>query len=108
MLIEMMNTIDASPCSRGRLLEVGDARLGEPERAPHVDLEDLAPLREVDLVERLERVHAERVVDEHVEPAELVDGAGDERRDLLGSTRLVGTASARPPSASISSCTSAR
>ena len=79
-----MNTIDASPPFGRGVLEVGEARLGEPERAPHVDLEDLAPLHEVDRVERLERVHAERVVDEHVEPAELVDGAGDERRDLLG------------------------
>ena len=64
--------------------EVRDARLGEAERAPHVDLEDLAPLDEVDRVERLHHVHPERVVDEDVEAGERVDRAGDERRDLLG------------------------
>ena len=69
---------------RGRGLEVREARLGEAERAPHVDLEDLAPLHEVDRFERLHHVHPEGVVDEHVEAAEGLDGAGDERLDLLG------------------------
>ena len=53
----------------------------------------------------LERVHAERVVDEAVEPAERVDRAVDERLHLRpASTRLVGTASAAPPRRSISAC----
>ena len=79
----------------GGLLEVRDARLGEAERAPHVDLEDLAPLREVDRVERLERVHAERVVDEHVEPAELARPSG--RRAPRPARRRRGWSAPRGP-----------
>ena len=42
--IERMNTIDASPRSAAADAEVGDARLREAERAPHVDLVHLAPV----------------------------------------------------------------
>ena len=100
MLIEMMNTTDASPCSSAAFFRWGRHAWVRPS-APHVDLEDLAPLDEVDRFERLERVHAERVVHQPVEPAELVDRAVDERLDLLGVDE-VRRRRARPPSASIS------
>ncbi len=84
----------------GGLLQVGQAGLGQTERAPHVDLEDLAPLREVDRFELLERVHPERVVHEAVEPPVGVDGAGDESLHLLRVDEI-GRQRQRPPAVAL-------
>ena len=75
---------------------------GHLQRAEEIGVHDLAPLRQIDVLEALEGVEAERVVDQHVDAAELLhpgrhqtgaglgvgdvgrhgDGAGPERRHL--------------------------
>ena len=84
MLIEMMNTTDASPCSAAAFFRWGRHAWVSPS-APHtLTSKILRHFAEVDRFERLERVHAERVVDEPVEAAVRVDRAVDQRPDLLG------------------------
>ena len=68
-----MNTIDASPRCVADSFSAGMHAWVSAERAPHVDLVDLAPLHQVDLLERLVRIHPERVVHEDVDVAELRD-----------------------------------
>lgn len=62
-------------------------RLGEgvddPQRTEHGQVQTGSDLLEVGARQRLHRRDRERVVDQHVDPAILVDGGTDERVDLL-------------------------
>ena len=105
--IERMNTIDASPCSAAAVREVRDARLRETERAPHVDLVDLAPVIESRPTRTAAHVHAERVVHEDVEPTERRRPCG--RRARRPARRRRGWWAPPAPArrrSSISDCTS--
>lgn len=71
---------DDRPAAHG--LHVRDAAPRQLDRAEHVDLPRLLPLGEVGVHDRVVGRALCRTVDQHVDPAERLDGAVDERHAL--------------------------
>ena len=88
------------------LAEERERRLRHLERAEEVDVHDLAPDGEVDVLEALEDVGAEGVVDHDVDPAELLRRRRHQRRTGVGVDDVRGHGGARAPSAVTSASTS--